>query len=72
MVLAFWFGHHHAAAATPLDRVLASLQAIPIPIWAAIIGFLAAAVTPLLNHYLTIARERAAVQRAERHRQRAP
>lgn len=72
MGLAFLFGHHHAAGATPLDRVLEHLQAIPIPIWAAIIGFLAAAVTPLLNHYLTVARERAAVERAESRRQRAP
>jgi hypothetical protein len=70
MLLALLFGHHHATD-SPLDRVLAPFESIPIPIWVAVIGLLAAALTPLLNHYLTLARERAAAERAERLRRRS-
>ncbi len=64
--IAFLFFGQHASPATPLGRILGALQAIPIPIWVAIIGVLAAILTPLLNHYFTRRRDRAVAERDDR------
>ncbi len=42
------------------------VHAVPVPIWVAIIGVVAAILTPVLNHYFTHRRDKAAAKREER------
>ncbi len=66
MLVAFFpFGHHREAPGL-VDRVWASVHAVPVPIWVAIIGVVAAVLTPVLNHYFARRREAAEALRTER------
>jgi hypothetical protein len=66
MFVAFFLFGHRTGPQTLQDRLWAIVHAVPLPIWVAIIGVVAAIVTPVLNHYFTRRRDDAAAQRDER------
>src|SRR5271170_2112500 len=65
MALAFLFFGHHAVHGSLLDRFESALHAVPMPIWAAVLGIVAAVLTPILNHYLEQRRARMAAARED-------
>lgn len=66
MIVAFFLFGHRSGPQSLTDRFWAIVHAIPVPIWVAIIGVVAAILTPVLNHYLTHRRDKAVAKREER------
>jgi hypothetical protein len=60
-----FFGRHHGAP-SGAGALLDAVRSVPLPIWVAIIGVLAAVLTPLLNHYFTRRRDLALARRDDR------
>jgi hypothetical protein len=61
------FGHHRAGETFASD-VAAFVHQVPVPIWVATIGVLAAAVTPLVQYLVARSREKSVARADERRR----
>jgi hypothetical protein len=68
MIAAFFLFGRHRGPESVSDRVWDVVHAVPVPIWVAILGLVAAVLTPILNHYFTRRRDKAEAAREERRR----
>jgi hypothetical protein len=66
VVAGFFLFGHRGGPQSLADRFWAMVHTVPVPIWVAVIGVVAAILTPVLNHYLTHRRDKAAAKREER------
>jgi hypothetical protein len=64
----FLFGRHHDDQSFT-GRLWAFVHGVPVPIWVAVIGIVAAVLTPLVNHYLAGRRDAAEARRAKQLRE---